>query len=310
MNNRYITPMLALLLLAACQKEKAPNPFDGQVTNQDTVRLNVVDPEPNSIAGIYQNVFQPTCSNIGCHDGTFEPDFRTMESAYNTLVFQTPIKNDGNYSYRVHPGNPQKSAIMARLENRLKPFMPIQIEPDSDWPEKGDGYIENIRNWISAGAPDITGVIRTKPYPSPVLQGAMAKDRDSIILRENGFGTILIDRSDENTNLYFAFNHPTMDVRDFTYNKIAFSPDPERFDSASIYPLTIMGSSVSGYSLYGDPIPYTHKFDLQQATDLDSTINQWYFRVYVQDEQNPVTEIPTINGIYYIKKYMSFKWTD
>jgi hypothetical protein len=28
-----------------------------------------------------------TCANSGCHDGTFEPDFRTLEGSYNTLLF-------------------------------------------------------------------------------------------------------------------------------------------------------------------------------------------------------------------------------
>ena len=136
------------------------NPFDGQVVNQDTVSLHIINPEPNSIAGIYQNVLKPTCANSGCHDGTFEPDYRTLNSAYNTLVYQTPIKNDGNYSFRVEPYNAQGSILMARLRNMVTPSMPIQIEPDSDWPQKKDQYINNIQTWINNGAPDIMGNVR------------------------------------------------------------------------------------------------------------------------------------------------------
>ncbi|MBK7268515.1 MAG: hypothetical protein IPI07_03030, partial [Flavobacteriales bacterium] len=30
----------------------------------------------------------------GCHDGTFEPEFRTIASAYNSLVYHPVIAND------------------------------------------------------------------------------------------------------------------------------------------------------------------------------------------------------------------------
>src|SRR5690606_23101164 len=135
-----------------CEQDDPVNPFDNQVVNQDTVKLEIIDPEPNSIAGIYQNILKPTCANSGCHDGTFEPDYRTLEGAYNTLVYQVPIKNDGNYDYRVEPYNPQRSVLMARLNNILTPAMPIQVDPGSDWPAKQAQYIENIRTWIANGA--------------------------------------------------------------------------------------------------------------------------------------------------------------
>src|SRR5687768_15390477 len=104
-----------MMLAVSCAKDEPVNPFDGQVVNQDTVRLELINPEPNSIAGIYKNILKPTCANVSCHDGTFEPDYRTLESAYNTLVYQIPIKNDGNYTFRVEPYNSQRSVIMARL---------------------------------------------------------------------------------------------------------------------------------------------------------------------------------------------------
>ena len=59
----------------------------------------------------------PHCANSGCHDGSFEPDFRTIESSYNTLVYQPVIKNnpDGNYQFRVKAGNIDESVLYARL---------------------------------------------------------------------------------------------------------------------------------------------------------------------------------------------------
>ena len=44
----------------------------------------------------------PTCANSGCHDGTFEPDFRTVGSSWNTLVNHPVIANDAAMS--LHSG--------------------------------------------------------------------------------------------------------------------------------------------------------------------------------------------------------------
>lgn len=303
---------LAILVpgIWACQKDGGGNPFDGSDVNQDTVRLEIIDPEPASIAGIYQNVFRPTCANVGCHDGTFEPDFRTMESAYNTLVFQDPIKNDGNYSYRVDPGNPMGSVLMARLEDRLTPAMPIQLEPDSDWPEKGDEYIANIREWISQGAPDITGAIRKKNYPAPILLGAAAKAEQNWLTRLGGTGPLLVSDSLNSLAFYFSFRHELIDPRQFTFNRIAFSSSPSEFDSLALeLPLEILGQSERYRGFYGDEVEYTHRVVIDSLNFFNNEVNQWYFRVYVQDDRNPVTEIPTDNGIFYIKSYMSFQRT-
>lgn len=302
--------VILMIMFGACEKDNPGNPFDGSDVNQDTVRLEIVDPEPASIAGIYQNVFKPTCANIGCHDGTFEPDFRTMESAYNTLVFQEPIKNDGNYSYRVEPGDPSKSALMARLEDRLSPAMPIQLEPDSDWPEKGDEYIQNIRDWIAAGAPDITGTVRQKNYPAPILLGAGAEVEGKWSVRLGGTGPILINDTAKTAVFYFAFRHEEIDPRQFRNNELAFSSSPEGFDSTAIkLPLEIISTPHRERGFYGEIVDYTHRAELDLNMLTDPSQTQCYFRVYVQDDQNPITEIPTDNGIFYIKSYMSFQWT-
>ena len=301
-----------IILMVSCQKDNSmDNPFDGDIVNQDTVGLDLKDPDPNSIAGIYKNVFKPTCANVGCHDGTFEPDFRTMESAYNTLVFQVPIKNDGSYSYRVDPGKPQTSVLLGRLENRLTPPMPIQIEPDSDWPAKQGEYIENIRTWIINGAPDITGVVRTQPYPKPILLGAGVDVSGQWLSRAGGSGPIQMPRDTTDVSLYFSFRHDILPSEDLMYNKVAFSTNPNLFDSTAIVmDLEILPVSRSERGFYGQLVDYTHRVIFNPQLDLDATHGQWYFRVYVQDDRNDVTEIPTDNGIYYIKSYMSYVWQE
>ncbi len=300
-----------ILAQLSCDKNEPPvNPFDGQVVNQDTVQLEIINPDPNSFAGIYQNILKPTCANVGCHDGTFEPDYRNMGSAYNTLVYQRPIKNDGNYNYRVEPFKPQTSVILGRLKGLLTPAMPIQVEPDSDWPQKKDQYISNIQTWITNGAPDISGNIRQLNQPVPELLGAGATEGNLWMPRNNFSGPIKMPDTSSNVRLYFAFHHDLMMPKDFEYNRIAFSAEANSFNGAQTLPLQIMISPRYERGFYGDLVAYTHYIDINPEVDFDLQQEQWFFRVYVQDEQNPLMEIPNDNGIYYIKDYMSFRWSE
>lgn len=302
--------LFGILLIWSCTKEdNSPNPFDGEIVNQDTVTLQILDADPNSIAGIYQNVFKPTCANVGCHDGTFEPDFRSIESAYNTMIYQVPIKNDGNYTYRVHPGNPSGSVLLSRLENRLTPSMPIQIEPDSDWPTKMDEYIQNIRNWIAAGAPDVTGTVRQSEHVTATLRGAGVSVDGVWINRAKNQGPLVLSDTTEVVTLYFAFDHRELPSNQLTYNKIAFDADLNGFDSTQVtMDLEVMPSPISNRGFYGSMEEYTHSITLDLQSVLGTAVEQWFIRVYVKDEKNDITELPSDEGIYYAKEYMSIKW--
>ena len=108
-------------------------------------------------------------------------------------------------------------------------------------------------------------------------------------------------RNEDDATLYFAFRHDNIDPDDLTYNKIAFSTNPNVFDSTQvIMDLEVMSSTRSERGFYGEIVEYTHKVQFDPQTDLDPSEDQWYFRVYVQDDQNDVTEIPTDNGIFFL----------
>ena len=61
----------------------------------------------------HKNILEPKCANPACHDGTFEPDFRTIEGSYNTLVYHPVTKNDEDltYEHRVVPGDIRASDV-------------------------------------------------------------------------------------------------------------------------------------------------------------------------------------------------------
>ena len=107
---RYILFFVFLVICSSCKEELNPFEFDDNTnSNNDTVYFT----DPTSFSALHNNIFVPTCANSGCHDGTFEPDFRTIESSYNTLVYQPIIKNDpGNtYQYMVVPFDSEMSIM-------------------------------------------------------------------------------------------------------------------------------------------------------------------------------------------------------
>jgi len=156
--------LLALLgLLFACTKRNnVDNPFLDPALQKPADGGDTVQYGPFDFAGLQRDIFKPTCSNSGCHDGTFEPDFRTIESSYNTLVYQPIIKNNpaGQYEYRVVPGDPAASVLINRLTvdiDGLSGIMPLVTDPGSDWGVNKQAYIDRIRGWIAAGAKDAYG---------------------------------------------------------------------------------------------------------------------------------------------------------
>lgn len=302
-NTLILVTLLGILF--SCQKEETPDPFLDVTQNQDTVGFVIDNVDPNSFAGIYQNVFKPTCSNVGCHDGTFEPDFRTMESAYNTLLFQEPIKNDGSYPFRVSPGSIGESVLIARMENTISPPMPIQIEPDSDWPEKGAEYIENMKQWIRDGAKDIAGNTPTIEFPQVQLAGAEMK-YDTLWLARKG-GAIIIPDSTPTPTLYFSFKTGEYSTDDLGEIDIQFSPSLDDFSSAISYQLE-KNRPVVGRGWNNDAVEFTHHLPLNPRMQFDTTVTQWFFKIETQLANHPKVSIPTEDGIFYIKNYMSFVW--
>lgn len=156
MSKHCLTLVCFIFFFAACQKEYT-NPYDEQDLPVNGIDSTLINFPATSFAGIHANILSPTCAKSGCHDGNFEPDFRTVESSYNTLVNHPIIKNDpqGTYEVRVKPGNPNQSLLIARLTFDIDDnsgIMPLAVDPDSDWENQKETYIQNIRDWIQAGA--------------------------------------------------------------------------------------------------------------------------------------------------------------
>src|ERR1035437_6295213 len=78
-----------------------------------------VDTSTYSLYMVHSKVLSVSCALPACHDGSFEPDFRTIESAFNTLVYHPVIKNNSpqSFKYRVVPHQPANSVLYERITN-------------------------------------------------------------------------------------------------------------------------------------------------------------------------------------------------
>lgn len=151
----FLAAVLGTLALPGCEDDPIANPFENEGGPTDSTGTAML--EYTGLVGLQDQMFRPTCANSGCHDGSFEPDFRTLGSTFNTLVNHPVIKNDASnsFSFRVVPGNVAQSQLVTRLTVDIdgnSGIMPLVIEPDSDYPENRELYIDWVRRWITEGA--------------------------------------------------------------------------------------------------------------------------------------------------------------
>jgi hypothetical protein len=300
-----------LVILASCtenitQGVESPvfNPFDTIQYNTDSVPEVPVD--PSSFLGIHQNILSVKCAVSGCHDGSFEPDYRTVQTAYSTLVYAPVVKNtaDTFFTYRVVPGDTAHSWLWYRVttSDQVLGRMPLY---DTLYPAQ----IENIRNWILAGAPDLFGYSPAQPTFLPVFYGLVAylPDQDDYrvdTIRGGEFINPFAVPQNSNVTIWFGIIDDYTLPFSFTFNKVAFSTDPFDFSSAVEMDLTLTAFPLYE-TIFGVLAPFfastsinTSQFELNEIV---------YMRFYVQDSDHSFpTEFPNDGSQAYIQQYCSF----
>jgi hypothetical protein len=170
---KYLSQILFFsVLILGCSKEDVlpENPYDSVDYGNDNVTQDTLD--INGITSIHKDILQPKCSTPGCHDGSFEPDFRTVMSSYATLVYHPILKNsiDSLYKYRVVPYDTNSSVLQKRLN--LQTF----ANTNDRMPQDNIGFglpqddLDRISAWIENGAKDFQGNVAVLPNTEPLLQ--------------------------------------------------------------------------------------------------------------------------------------------
>ncbi len=276
----------------ACEKtikDSAENPFKGGgpvITPPDSL-------DDESIRGLHQNIFALRCANPNCHDGSFEPDFRTVESTYQTLVYQEVIKNDSlnSFTYRVHPGKADESWIIERLTTD-DPFlgrMPLYSVPLSAQ------RIQNVKNWINKGAPNTDGKLATFPNLQPKVRYFVAYDTNNVRIdtnRVSGWSSAFQLPTNLDFYIVIALQDDSTEVKDLLINKMYFSTDKDNFTGA-----TVINAQYFKNTLFNVYIPQG-KFTSGQTV---------YFRYEVKDPDHSTSIIyPNDNSPWWRQKNASF----
>jgi len=300
------------LAIIGCKEDIDENPYDlpqnqPPVTEEETYTAN-----PNSIAGLHKNIFKPVCANSGCHDGTFEPDFRTIESAYNMLVLQPVIKNNpaGTFDFRVVPGQPDASVLISRLMIDIdgqSGIMPLAVDAGSDWETKKAEYIQNVRTWILNGAKDMFGNGPTSSNLQPQLSGVFitVSGNAAPLPRNVQSGAVVVPEGTASIDVYFSFSDDATPINELGYLKCKTGASLNDFSGfAEMDLLAVAPVSQNGYS--GGPVSYTHKVTLNCAGL--PALQQQFLRVYLQDGPEAIiTEVPRSESAGHIKRYYSFQ---
>ena len=303
--------LLFFLLIICISCEEEINPFDFNNTsnsNNDTIYFT----DPTSFSALHNNIFSTTCANSGCHDGTFEPDFRTIESSYNSLVYQPPIKNDINnsFNYRVEPGNSLQSVLYHRLIvdiDGISGIMPLESE--DDWDNNKDEYIQNIKDWIDQGAKDMFGNSPSLPNDIPLGRGMVVFNTGQTTnpFSRDASGSVLISNSLNSVDVWFSVVDDLLQPNNLQYNKVKKSSSLFNFHTISEENLEVVNTPINHLGYFSNSIneEYYHKFNLDLTNFNVGEIV--YLKFYVKDDVNPVTEIPSNGSPFTFLRHFTIK---
>ena len=292
----------AIVFLNACKKDSVPeNPYDSIDRSNNEVIPQ--DPDPNSIVGLHKNIFFPKCANPGCHDGTFEPDYRTVESTYATLVYQPVNKftldSAKIFSLRVIPHNVADSWLIERLTTSTSEYMP------SNGVRLSTTDIDHVKNWINAGCPDNNGNVAVKPNLQPNILGYAAFDPfltriDTVRVNNYPLNPFIL-KMNINVMTLALVATDTADGMDatnpaqFTHREVKFSTDKNNFSGA----ITIPADSfiAGGYNVW---LAFVPKWHWVSGTTV-------YFRIYINDGDHlNDAEFPRYETMEYYKTLYAF----
>lgn len=305
--------ILGLTILFGCNTSDpdVTNPYDNQQVGQEHEKVNgnPADLDPNTIEGIHANIFKPTCANSGCHDGNFEPDFRSIESSYNSLVGQPIIKQDdmNPLTARVTPGNSATSMLIRRLKvdiNGNSGTMPILTEPDSDWPVKKDEYIKNIETWIDNGALNQNGEVPTASNYPVQLRGIIAKVNGSLVSRSGTYKSLNIPSGASSVEIWVAFEDDGLSPDQLSNAAVDISIMANDFDSTNMTSLTYTASPEIAKGYFGDDESYYHKATISLSGWQSGDVI--WVRTHVSDGVNS-SEAPNDNSLFRAKEYATLK---
>lgn len=236
--NIILLSFLSIAILIACNKEAdlPPNPYDNVdygSDSSDTQTLDIYD-----ISSVHDDILKPRCATPGCHDGHFEPDFRTVQSSVQTLVYHPIIKNNAaeDFTFRVIPYDTTNSVLYERITNCCFVNQDDRMPQDNIGTGLDEELIDRVGGWIMEGAKDFTGSVIQYPNTEPEFTFYTALDTkfqiDLGTERVDGipYNSFLIDHG---TDFYIVplISDDSTSVMDLQNPTLSFAMTPDGFDT-------------------------------------------------------------------------------
>lgn len=316
-SSAFISASFLMMIFFSCTKEEIheagpdpENPFSPVVNPTDSDTTTTQTPDPYSITGLHKNIFSTKCNVPGCHDGTFEPDFRTIQSTYSTLVYQqvnkVTVNNIDSFHLRVIPFDTTNSFLHERITTTTTEYMP------SNGNRLSQTEIQQINTWIMNGAKDINGNIPSAPNNLPHLVNDATRffysAFDSLTLIPFYYQLIDTNRymdipyypflvnANRNMTIIFWVEDDSTALGSLLVNQCKLSLLENDFSAAQTVNATYVNLGA----------PYQFWIATFPVTWAPGT--QVYFRYYVKDTDNPaVVEFPRNDLLFYYKSFFSFK---
>lgn len=293
---------VAIIIVQSCKKEDpAPvNPYDSVDYGNNGNKTDTLD--PNSFVGIHKNILLTKCAMPGCHDGNFEPDFRTVQSSYNTLVYHKIVKNNADeaFTFRVVPNDTAKSVLHERITNCCFVNQDDRMPQDNIGVPLPDSDIEKISNWIMNGAKDMFGGSPQMPNDRPLVNGYVAFDSqmtriDTIRVDSIFYNSFVVEQIQTSINIWTLVEDDYTPINELINNKLKLSLDADDFSSSTIVNGVFI--TFGGFNLWQFTVNTT-------AYTPGATV---FMRYYTNDgDHSTDTEFPTTNLIYPYKTLWSF----
>ena len=287
-------------VLINCTEDDFPiNPYDGIDYGNSTLVIDTVS--STSFVKLHRDVLGPSCNVMGCHEGSFEPDFRTVESAYNTLVYHTIIKNNlaEDFTYRVVPGDTGLSVLHERLTNCCFVNTNDRMPQDNIGNALPEADLDAVTAWILDGAKDITGAIPNAPNNLPNIKYFYVTNADyDSVYSENRIGGLFYNPflmpNNEQVNFIFRVKDDHTIAQNLKINQLSISENIDDFSNSIIAVAYIASNS-------------SPKVFILQFNTSDLEVNKTYFMRYtVSDEEDQITTYPNNQTSFVYKNIWSF----
>lgn len=297
------------LWLSSCDKAgDAPhNPYDDVVYITPPAPVDTL--QTNSMVWLQKNIFETRCAAPGCHDGNFEPDFRTIESSFATLVYHPIVKNnrDSTFKYRVVPYDTANSVLHERLTNCCFVGTNDRMPQDNIGVPLQQNYIDAITAWILSGAPDMMGQVKTLPNLKPSIDYYLAANADYTVdysTKNNRIDSVNYNPFMVSTgtviNMVLFVSDDNTPLNQLLYNKLRTSYSTDDFSTSApgYSETTATFVNLGGAGQYWIATLNSSNFAVGSVV---------YMRYYTEDNAaGPIVEMPSDDKILPYKTYWSF----